>query len=112
MPLQTIAIGALFALSLVTLALAATARADEPQRRFVPRSLTVDAETGDFAAVEETWSQTVQDLSAMLDRVRDSGGYQSAPYRGRGFRIVTLAEAAQDRELRRQVVEELELVFR
>lgn len=112
MPLQTIAIGTLFALSLVTLALAATARADEPQRSFVPRSLTVDAETGDFGPGEEIWSRSVQDLNAMLERVRDSGSFQGARHHGRRYRIVTLAEAAQTRAWRRQVVEELELAVR
>jgi len=111
MPFQNIAIGALFALSLVTLALATATRAEEPQRSFVARSLTPAPAGPDFGLAPETWSRSLHDLAEMLARVRNAGTFHSAPRDRLTLRTVTLAEAAQAQQWRRQVVEELELSF-
>jgi len=111
MRLHQLAAAALFALPLVTSTLApsAPAHAEEDGTRFLAQRLFQAGREPAFGLAPETWSQSVQDLAALLERVDGA--------RAERARVVTLAQVVeaqvvearegQAREGRREVIEAL-----
>lgn len=84
-----------------------SAGAEEVERTFIGRSLSV-AESGtvDFPLAPEAKSESVNDLVAMLNRVRASGREQRVV-----LRTATLEEVVRSRSWRQGVAHQLKRLF-
>ena len=94
--------------AILTVSIAVSASADEVERTFVRQGLTLadTTKTTDFPLAPEARTESVNELVALLDRVRESD--RKAPIVVRGF---TLEEVVRSRAWRRDVAYQLERLF-